>query len=39
MTSIIGIGYDMRKLGALENPFYRRNSAAVAIDERGGAPA
>ncbi|MBP6544303.1 MAG: hypothetical protein KA265_17065 [Piscinibacter sp.] len=28
----------MRKLGALENPFYRRNSAAVAIDERGGAP-
>lgn len=28
----------MRKLGALENPFYARNSAAVAIDERGGAP-
>jgi hypothetical protein len=28
----------MRKLGALENPFYRRNSSAIAIDERGGAP-
>lgn len=28
----------MRKLGPLENPFYRHNSAAVGIDERGGAP-
>lgn len=28
----------MRKLSALENPFYRHQSAAIAIDERGGAP-
>ena len=33
--SFVGL---MRKLGPLENPFYRRNSAAIAIDERGGAP-